>query len=330
MGCKVCEEKLLEFLYGELKGADAAKMEEHLAASEPCRQVYRNFKATVDLLALQGEEPAPEQMYTRIMAHAEELADRAKARSWRWSLLFRPALATAMVGVIAAGVYLYSLRNKGTLETNIPPVVSEFPAKAFRESRPVSEEGDRPIEHRELAKEKQEKSSADQSKGPAGPLRATARDEMLTGEVAGRGGAALTEPPRRAGEAKPALQGDAETVARSPAVSMTAPAGVEGPALKEFAEIAPRAAAQLPTALQEALVAAREGRCSEALPLVEDFADRFPSDESCGLVWLDLGRCFLREGDPEQARETASKALASPSHAEEAKIFLRSLQADGR
>jgi len=333
MGCKACEEKLLEYLYGELKGADAAKMEEHLAASEPCREVYRNFKATVELLAQQDEEPLPEQMCTRIMAHAEELADRARARPRRWAWLFRPALVTAMVAVIAAGVYRYSLRTKGAFETKSPHAVSEFPAQAFREAPSAPGEGDKPMEHREPAKEKEkeEKPAVVRSmQQQTSALQTTAMDEVLPQEAAGRGGSVLSEPPRPTGEAKLARKGDAELAARPPAVSLPVPAGVAEPAFQAEAEVAPRAAAPFPAALRKALELAGAGRCRDALPLMEDFAERFPSDEACGQAWIELGRCFQREGQADRAGEMARKALAFPAQAEEADALLRSLKPDSQ
>ena len=38
MICKLCEDKLIEYLYGELSEEDAAAMKQHLEASAACRQ----------------------------------------------------------------------------------------------------------------------------------------------------------------------------------------------------------------------------------------------------------------------------------------------------
>jgi hypothetical protein len=63
---------------------------------------------------------------------------------------------------------------------------------------------------------------------------------------------------------------------------------------------------------------------------VEDFAERFPSDEACGQAWIELGRCFQREGQADRAGEMARKALAFPAQAEEADALLRSLKPDSQ
>ena len=43
MKCSLCEDKLLEYLYGELSQEDASAMEKHLKESEPCREQARAF-----------------------------------------------------------------------------------------------------------------------------------------------------------------------------------------------------------------------------------------------------------------------------------------------
>ena len=109
MECKLCEDKLLEFLYGELGEEDAAAMEKHLEASDACRQAYEGFASVLETVDEEGEEGPSPALHTRIMGHAEE-ARPARRSFWAW--VFRPAVTTAVIGAVAAGVYFTSLRHK--------------------------------------------------------------------------------------------------------------------------------------------------------------------------------------------------------------------------
>ncbi len=109
MKCKLCEDRLLEYLYGELGEEDAAAMEQHLEASEACRREYEGFASVLDTVAKADEEGPSPALHTRIMGHAEEA--RPGRRSF-WAWMFRPAVTTAVIGAIAAGVYFTTLRHK--------------------------------------------------------------------------------------------------------------------------------------------------------------------------------------------------------------------------
>jgi hypothetical protein len=110
MKCKICEDRLLEYLYGELSDADAAAMEKHLEASEECRQAAEAFASVLDTVTgAEEEEGPPPALHTRIMGHAEEAGSKRRS-IWAW--VFRPAVTTAMIGAIAAGVYFATLRHK--------------------------------------------------------------------------------------------------------------------------------------------------------------------------------------------------------------------------
>jgi len=109
MKCKLCEDKLLEYLYGELGEEEATAMEQHLEASEPCRRVYDGFASVLETVDEEGEEGPSPALHTRIMGHAEEA--RPGRRSF-WAWMFRPAVTTAVIGAVAAVVYFTSLRHK--------------------------------------------------------------------------------------------------------------------------------------------------------------------------------------------------------------------------
>ena len=100
MACKLCEDKLLEYLYGELSEEDAATMVEHLERSEACREAAKSFRSVLDTVSGVEEEGLPSFVHTRIMGHAEEAG--SKKRSF-WSWMFRPAVTTVVIGAVTAG-----------------------------------------------------------------------------------------------------------------------------------------------------------------------------------------------------------------------------------
>ncbi len=122
MKCKHCEDRLLEYLYGELGEEDAAAMEAHLEASEACRQEYDNLASVLETVGEAEEDGPPPAMHTRIMGYAEE-AHPPRRSLWGWA--FRPAVTTVMIGAITAGVYFATLRHK-------PP--------SYRDERVLTEE----------------------------------------------------------------------------------------------------------------------------------------------------------------------------------------------
>ncbi|MEW6444160.1 MAG: zf-HC2 domain-containing protein [bacterium] len=345
MRCKKCEAKLLEYLYGELSAGEAAEMERHLADSEPCREVCRNFRETLNLVSVQEESDSfPEALHTRILAHAEEGARQSAVPSRRWAWLFRPALATAMVAVIAAGVYLYSIRSKEAFDRERLTVHQEAAREALQEyaPRPEKKETGRkekspespaasaPALDREVAAPPEEQESRPPQVGLSarGPQREPQAEEA--------------EPPAKGAEPVPSPKGFAAD-ATGGAGSMEADSGYRPPpeaaapapppalerrsALKSEAEPALSPAdARLPGPLQEAVEAAGQGRCADAARLVEAYARARPGDEASGRAWLEIARCYSGKGDKIRARETADKALAFRGSAEEAVAFLQSLE----
>ena len=107
MTCKMCEEKLLEYLYDELDEAGRALMDGHLAESPACRETLRGFRSVRAEAAGQDLEELPAGFTTRILAHAAEHQEQ-KRRSLRRGWFFRPVLTTAVVAVIATIVYVHS------------------------------------------------------------------------------------------------------------------------------------------------------------------------------------------------------------------------------
>ncbi len=114
MQCKLCEDKLLEFIYGELDEEDRLRMERHLQESAPCREKCREFQSVREAAAEDPEEEPPVGLNTRILAHAGEIREKKRRRSLR-SWLFHPLPATLAVVAVAAIVYIHSIRMEGDL-----------------------------------------------------------------------------------------------------------------------------------------------------------------------------------------------------------------------
>jgi anti-sigma factor RsiW len=347
MKCELCEDKLLEYLYGELGEEDAAVMAKHLEASEACRRAYEGFASVLETVAEADEEAPAAALHTRIMGHAEEA--RPVRRSF-WAWMFRPAVTTAVIGAITAGVYFATMRHK-------PPsyrddkIVSEqsLPRKAKEERasappRATIEGGDKEAEDQALLAE------LAASPRTLGKGRAAPRQHALS-EKKTRMFASPTE------REEPALEEDRmdeelayrsveEKAASFPAHAQHDVAGKddsdprtapESLALLGTPQSTPQAnlvsmKRQIPEPIEEArgLVEevrglAEEGSCSDAEKQVEACASAKPKDPACGSGWLEVARCFSKKGDTDAARRVAKKALAFPSSAEEALAFLESL-----
>jgi len=120
MACELCEDKLLEYLYGELGEQDRLRMERHLKDSSACREVLDRYRSVRKAAAGMEDEELPAGLHTRILAHAEE-ARAKKARRPLRSWLFTPGLATVSVAAVAAVVYLHTVRTQGRLPLHDGP-----------------------------------------------------------------------------------------------------------------------------------------------------------------------------------------------------------------
>ena len=83
--------------------------------------------------------------------------------------------------------------------------------------------------------------------------------------------------------------------------------------------------AEVPAPLVQAAELARSDLCDKALEAMEHDSTRDCEDEECGLVWLELAACFLRQGNSEKAAKMASEALKIPACANQAEAFLQRL-----
>ena len=151
MTCRLCKEKILEYLYDELNEDDRRLMERHLESSASCREQYRIFQSVRNIAAEDSDADFPQALHTRIMAHASE----AKSpMGWRtaWARRFRPALATTLVAVAAVGLYFHASRIQGPLLKKQAVMMEESPDDSLNEvrmARSVKDKKISPLKKRE-------------------------------------------------------------------------------------------------------------------------------------------------------------------------------------
>lgn len=369
MECKLCEDRLLEYLYGELNEEDAAAMEEHLEASKECRRAYEGYASVLETVAEAEEDEPAAGLHTRIMGHAEE-APPARRSFWAWT--FRPALTTAVIGAVAAGVYFTSLRHKPPSLLDERVLSEESPVRRLKQRSASPSSGARVDQLKKGVREKgflaglaeppavieqeegvPEPAAVPEKKGqvmvtaPSGrkdrSVPMNSLDEEFTPERA--------HPPRKkshvaaAGSVYKGLA-SVQTPERSEASpaedDRAVPGGMEGAPspIHETGELpeAPSSPqgrdlvdedAPVPDAIADARDLASEGKCEEAGKRVEAYETDHPKQETSGTGWLEVARCYAERGDTEAARETAEKALHIPAHESEARTFLDSLPPPG-
>ena len=341
MECKLCEDKLLEYLYGELSEEDATTMVEHLEASEECREAAKSFRSVLETVTGVEEEGLPSLVRTRIMGHAEEAG--SKRRSF-WAWMFRPAVTTAVIGAITAGVYYTTIKYKPPSDRQERIVSEESPLAKSKQRRALSPSTIELDSPKKEAKGQPLRARPSESYGlieqeAAGPEQREAL-EKATGPML-----AFPDDLEEPTLAEDLM--DEERVYRmeeekAESVPSAAPHAVLGKAdsahrpareSRVFHSTAPPSSrrdlasfkARVPEPIVGALDLASEGQCSEAERRVEAFATEYPEQSACGTGWLEVARCFLKKGDTEKARETAKKALEIESSAKEAQAFLESL-----
>lgn len=350
MGCKLCEDMLMEYLYGELDEENTVMMGQHLSSSEPCRKEYREIQSTLAMAGEMETEELPPGLHTRIMAHAAEHDGRLKKRP-AWARLFRPALTTAVVMVIATSVYLRSARIRGPLEVKqaieLDGSSSELPgpfhmAKSLAPETEVSPREDQEVFYQDESLEEKVAS------GPEMPGHGVAGG---IGQGSSKGIASLAPAPglpkKRKMEASQEYRATVSATAQGAREEVVHTEIKEGVTLTDLREeddfslaavpqmetkgrMAPKwneecllQEAELPAPLAEAVELARSGFCEKALEEVQQDATRDRQNRESGFVWLELADCFLKKGDNEKASNMASKALEIPACSRRAEAFLQ-------
>lgn len=123
LDCQRCDERLVEFLYGELDDGQSAAFEHHLRSCPKCAATAEHLRQTRDLFShLEEAEPPPLSALDNVLAEAQAKAEQMAARAivderstpsfWENLLdtirgaAFRPALGAAFTILLVAGIGL--------------------------------------------------------------------------------------------------------------------------------------------------------------------------------------------------------------------------------
>jgi tetratricopeptide (TPR) repeat protein len=106
VNCPECDEKYLDYLYGELSPVEKRAVEEHLGTCEYCAKQLSHLQLIRASFKRLEHEPST-LVHQRILAHARDSALEEK-RSWLPQFLFKPATALAAMVMVAMGIYVYN------------------------------------------------------------------------------------------------------------------------------------------------------------------------------------------------------------------------------
>jgi hypothetical protein len=119
-----CQDRLLEFAYGELGRRGTKEVEAHLAACPACAGVYRRIAGVREVMGLLEPEPPPGGGDRVVLAAAREAAGRRREERpalglplWAWKASVATVLVAAVAGV---SVKIVSMRE----QTGVGPVAS--------------------------------------------------------------------------------------------------------------------------------------------------------------------------------------------------------------
>jgi TolA-binding protein len=291
--CREFQELLLDLAYGELGGADAARLEDHAAACGSCREELDAVRITRKLAAqLPAEVPMP-SLEDAVLAEAarEAVRDRSSRQAIAArepgffdrlrATLLRPAFATAMAAavVLAISITLYRGAEHAPLKDGdasgapfygptgavasspspraMPPV-----AAAMEEAKPDAEQQAVAVasaEPRSALGTGRRYASAQGGLGTAGPSRVGTAGELDRGDTA----ATAALPSESAGATS-------KTASQDDMLGFGAAGG--GKAKREAARSEDEGAGES-AAFDRALAAYNRGDCAAATPLFARIAD---------------------------------------------------------
>ena len=292
MPCRLCDDKLLEFLYGELEEDERVAFEQHLEASEPCRNEYLQLKTARETVAAAPGEPVPPTLHTRVMAHATEQAGQSGRRPW-WARISHPAAATVAVSLVAALVYVYTLKTGEDLPTYESPKLVLQDYEEIDEAEPTFSDpvrqqglGDRPGEtgSRIMAETAEPYSPPAEGKAMKSKVFPPRTDRLSPLKEEATLGFAARRHTRGADEQEQ---------------------GESGVPLTRIAELT------------------ADDRCSEATSWMYIYLAQAPEAVPAGRAWMQLARCYLRVDNLQEARRAARNASDFPSSRSEAETFLQ-------
>ena len=141
MKCPECDEKFVDYIYNELPPEEKLRMDEHLKACESCtKQLSQLSFVRTSFQHLKDQEP-PALVHQRILAHAQDSFSH-KRRSWFTDFLFRPAAATAMVVLIATGIFYYTQQSPSP-ETGTSMITAQKSLDSATATRGITQQDQR-------------------------------------------------------------------------------------------------------------------------------------------------------------------------------------------
>lgn len=102
----ISEDRLIDFVMGEVRDDEAAGIEEHIRQCPECGAAIDSLRRTLDIAAL-DRVPEPEPAYWAHFAGnvAHRIRDRAERRKRRFRLVLMPGLAAAAACVLLVVVF---------------------------------------------------------------------------------------------------------------------------------------------------------------------------------------------------------------------------------
>lgn len=107
MKCPECDEKLVDYLYNDLAPELKRKMDDHFKTCENCANQLSQLQFVRTSFQQLNKHELPPLVHQRILAHNKDKALKESA-SWLNQWLFRPLTATAVVALLALGIFYYT------------------------------------------------------------------------------------------------------------------------------------------------------------------------------------------------------------------------------
>ena len=107
MKCPECDEKLVDYLYSDLSPELRSKMDEHFKTCENCAKQLSQLQFVRTSFQQLTKHELPPLVHQRILAHNKDKTLKERG-SWLTQWLFRPLTATAIVALLAIGVFYYT------------------------------------------------------------------------------------------------------------------------------------------------------------------------------------------------------------------------------
>ncbi|MCK5514992.1 MAG: tetratricopeptide repeat protein, partial [Deltaproteobacteria bacterium] len=107
MKCPECDEKLVDYLYNDLSPELRRKIDEHFKTCENCAKQLSQLQFVRTSFQQLTKHELPPLVHQRILAHNTDKTLKGRG-SWLTQWLFRPSTATAIVALLAIGVFYYT------------------------------------------------------------------------------------------------------------------------------------------------------------------------------------------------------------------------------